>query len=779
MAAEVPDEPRGGEASDPSDGAGAIGVLGPVALLGDDAGRLGGPKQRLILAVLVREVGRVIPTDRLVAAVWGADADGSARRTLQVYVSRLRTALEGVASIAHRDGGYVLEVAEGSLDVARFEECVETGTALARDAPDEAAGQLRAALDLWRGPPFGDLASEAALSSEVTRLEQLRLRAFEELARIEIDRGRGERVVPRLRQLASEHPLREPLWSLLMLALYRSGRHGEALEAYGTVRHVLAEELGSDPSRDLQDLHTAILRQDPSLDRPDAHARRTSGAVGGPQPLEPLTEGRSAEEATGPARASAATPRSVAVLPFEVLGGSDDVSSLATGLHSDVLARLGRIPELTVISRTSVMSYRGTAKAASTIAAELGVGTVVEGLVQSAGQRFRLLVQLIDGPADVSRWSQTYDRELTTEDLFEVQSELAQDIAASLSAELEGADETFREGPQTRSLAAYRAAAEARQQLDLRTAPSFERAVELFEEAIDADPGYADAWVGLADALTLTEDYGYGDAEELFPRAEQAIERALALDPTSAPAHASLGLLRSADQDGPAAIRELERAIRLQPSYADAHNWHSWVSVLLGRGEAALASARRAVELNPLSAESIVNLALSCWATGRDERAISEARRSAQLSSWTTADFYAALSLYELGRLDEARVLLEPLHTREADQFSVAWALHGPDVMLALVLIGLDDHDAARDILSAIDPDAHPFAHGMVHLGLGDVEEAESSFERVESMGPWPTLATHHRFDRIWARIEGTRVRGALVDTAHRSWGMAPPDGDT
>lgn len=763
MSSEVP--PRPPDRDRPDSGlAGAISVLGPVVLVGDDVGQLGGPKQRLVLAVLVCSAGRVIPTDRLVDAVWGDDAEDSARRTLQVHVSKLRRALRDVASINHRDGGYVLELAEGTLDALRFDQGIQTGMALATDNQDRAAEHLRAALELWRGRPFGDLASEEALRSEVTHLEQLRLRAFEELARIEIDRARQHRVLTELRQLAADHPLREPLWRLLVLALYRSGRQGEALQAYATIRQTLAEQLGVDPSRDLQDLHTAILRQDPSLDPPTAPAAGSTDDQPGRQDHHRPV--------------STTTDRSVAVLPFDVFGEHEGVTSLALGLHSDLLARLGTIPELTVISRTSVMSYQGTDKAASTIAAELGVGTVVEGTVQSVGQRFRLLVQLVDAD-DASRWSQSYDRELTTEDLFTIQGELAQDIATSLSGALVAASTTVREEPPTRSLTAYRAAAEARQQLDLRTGPSFERAIELFEDAIDADPDYADAWVGLADALTLTEDYGYGEAEELFPRAEAAIQRALELDPRSAPAHASLGLLRSADQDGPAAIRELERAIRLQPSYADAHNWHSWVSVLLGRGEDALASARRAVELNPLSAESIVNLSLSSWATGRFDRAVAEGRRSAQLSSWTTADFYAGLGLYELGRLEEARLVLEPLRTPEQGKFTVPWAMHGPDAALALVLVGLDERAAARAILDEMDPGEHPFDRGMVQLALGERQEAAASLRRVEWMGPWPTLATHHQFDDVWSRIAGTEIHRELVQTAHRSWDLEPPDDST
>ncbi len=477
-------------------------------------------------------------------------------------------------------------------------------------------------------------------------------------------------------------------------------------------------------------------------------------------------------------RSHAAAPdanRSLAILPFEVVGG-EDAEFLAIGLHNDLLTELSKIPELTVISRTSVLGYRGTDEPIPRIARELNVGTVVEGAVQSAGRRVRLTVQLIDGIEDAHRWAESYDRLLTTENLFEIQSELTRQIAGSLHNELVAPQETTAEGPPTGDLDAYRLAAWGRQQFDLKTEEGFLRAIELFEEAVDLDPGYTDAWVGLADALALMEDYGYGDSEELLRRAQDAVDRALALDADSAGAHASLGLIHNTHQDGPASIRELERAISLRPGYADAHNWHSWVSLLIGRAREGLDSAARGVELDPLSPEPILNLSLSYTATGQPADGALEARRAAELSPFTSAHFCEGIARYELGDHDGARKVLEPLAVRAAGTLTVPWAGHGPDATLATSLVGLGATDEARAVLATIDADTDPFAAGLVLVALDEVERAAEVFGAVSEMSPWPCLAIHHYYGDVWRRIEDTDTHRDLLDAAYRSWNLDPPD---
>jgi len=469
---------------------------------------------------------------------------------------------------------------------------------------------------------------------------------------------------------------------------------------------------------------------------------------------------------------------SLAILPFDVLGPDDDPVFLAAGIHNDLLTALTKNPSLTVISRTSVMGYRQSDKPIPRIAHELNVRWIIEGAVQSAGNRVRMTVQLIDGTTDVHRWADYFDRELTTESLFEIQTELTKQISESLNAQFASSESPGDSGPATKSMEAYRLVTEGRMQFDRKTEEGFARAKELFQRAVDLDPDYAPAWVGLTDSLAMTADYGYGDRESLLEAAKTAVARALELMPDSAEAHTSLGLIAEGEHDAPTALREYERAIQLRPSHADAHNWHGWVSLVVARAERAMKSVSRSVELNPLSAEAVSNLALSHLALGDPELAIIEARRAADLSpGYTTATYYEALGRYDMGRFDEVVTLLTPLSLAVAGELAVSWASMVPDAALALAHIGTGDQGAARVVLATIDSEAHPFEAAMVRSGLGDLESAYQLFGRVEHTPYGPALAFHYHFRDIWKQLSDDPRYRDLADLVYRSWKMEPPPG--
>ena len=250
-----------------------------------DGGRLvelGGEKPRALLAILLLYRNQVVSVDRLIDELWGAAPPASAVRTLHGYVSRLRKALNGNgASAASPDGfgqgsgggalvtsgrGYVLRVAAGELDLERFRELVERGRdSLAAGSLEQAAEVLGEALGVWRGPPLADFAYEPFAQATIARLEELHLAAIEERVEADLGLGRARELVVELRDLAVRHPLQERLRGQLMLALYRSGRQAEALEAYQDFRRTLSEELGLEPGPGLQQLELAILSRDPTL----------------------------------------------------------------------------------------------------------------------------------------------------------------------------------------------------------------------------------------------------------------------------------------------------------------------------------------------------------------------------------------------------------------------------------------------------------------------------------------------------------------------------------
>jgi len=242
-------------------------ILGPLEVEQD--GRLlklGGSKQRALLAFLLLHANQVMPRDRLIDELWGGEAPETARTALQVHVSQLRKALDREAIITQAPG-YLIRVEAGALDLERFEELV----AEARGAdPATAAERLRAALALWRGVPLAEFDSVSFARTERARLEEQRLAVLEQRIEADLELGRHADLVRELEALVREHPLRERLRAQLMLALYRSGRQAEALEVYRSGRRLLDEELGLEPDDGLKRLEKAILTHDPSLEAPVA-----------------------------------------------------------------------------------------------------------------------------------------------------------------------------------------------------------------------------------------------------------------------------------------------------------------------------------------------------------------------------------------------------------------------------------------------------------------------------------------------------------------------------
>jgi YVTN family beta-propeller protein len=264
-------------------------LLGPLAV--EVQGRalaLGSGKQQALLAILLLHANEVVSRDRLIDDLWGERPPTSAAHSLEVYVSRLRKTLQpnaGEQVLLTQGGGYVLRVNPDQLDVTCFEQLFGEGRrALAADNYERAAERFAEALSLWRGPALGDLAYEQFAQTEIERLEEQRLAALEDKIDADLALGRHASMIGELEVLSGKHPLRERLRGQLMLALYRSGRQSEALEAYRATRQQLLDELGIDPSPALQRLERAILRQDPALE-----LRAPPVAVDDHAPVEPAS----------------------------------------------------------------------------------------------------------------------------------------------------------------------------------------------------------------------------------------------------------------------------------------------------------------------------------------------------------------------------------------------------------------------------------------------------------------------------------------------------------
>ena len=514
--------------------------------------------------------------------------------------------------------------------------------------------------------------------------------------------------------------------------------------------------------------------------------RWTSGApdaAAGPQQQTPASSGSAAGEArpaedarAGPESVDAPRPeldtRSVAVLPFDNLSGSAEAEPLANGLHDDLITALSKVAGLTVISRTSVRGYRGTDMRLPQIARELNVGTIVEGGVQSAGGRVRLNVQLIDARRDGHLWAETYDRQLSTENIFEIQSELAKRVVESMHAELTGRDRSRLEERPTDDLDAYRLYAEGLTGLDSRTEEGLRHALDRFKRAVERDPRYAPAWARLAEALLLSGFYVY-ELPDDAPEPEAAARRAVEMDPGLPEAHTALGIVHALRHEGLAAVRELERAVELGPSDAEAHIWLAWVHLVLGRAENALRTARRGADLNPHAPAVRVYLAEAWLANGEAGEALKEARRAREIQpGYGLAHFTEGVALYELGRpgeaesaLAEAMRLVPPRGTPSHAEVRA---------VLALVQVAAGDRAAAREQLARIESESEGgedgFPIGLIHAALGEMDRAFVEFGRVQRWESPATELIRYCFPEVLGSLRRDPRYEELLRDVDRGW---------
>src|SRR6266487_4454184 len=291
----------------------------------------------------------------------------------------------------------------------------------------------------------------------------------------------------------------------------------------------------------------------------------------------------------------------IAVLPFENLSNDREDAYFAEGIQDEILARLSKIADLKVISRTSTQKYKSAPDNLREIAKQLGVANVLEGSVQKAADQVRVNVQLINALNDTHLWGDIYDRKLT--DIFAVESDIAKTIADTLQAKLTGAEKQMIAAQPTSDTTAYELYLKGRLLWSKRGGDNIRQAIAFYEQAIERDPNYALAYAGLAEAYVLLPVYTGTAPQEAFPKAKTAALKALQLDDRLAEAHTALALLLHAgDFDISGSISEFQRAIAQNPNYATAHQWYgNGPLAARGRFDEAMAEGKRAAELDPLS----------------------------------------------------------------------------------------------------------------------------------------------------------------------------------
>jgi TolB-like protein/DNA-binding winged helix-turn-helix (wHTH) protein/Tfp pilus assembly protein PilF len=297
-------------------------------------------------------------------------------------------------------------------------------------------------------------------------------------------------------------------------------------------------------------------------------------------------------------RSAGGQVKAIAVLPLQNLSADPEQEYFAEGMTDELITDLAKIHPLRVISRTSVMRYKRTLKPIPEIAHDLNVDAVVEGTISRSAERVQIRVQLIDAQTDSHLWAETYERD--QRDALSLQNEVASAIARHINLELTPQRQTSLSSAGEPSFEAYSAYLKGRYEWNKRTPESLWKSIEYFEAAIKEDPNYALAHEGLAETYSVLSDYDVLTPKESYSKAKAEALRALELDDSLGPAHATLATVKEElEWDWPGADREFRRAIQLSPSYATAHQWYGEYLMRVGRVQEGLAEMQQAAELDP------------------------------------------------------------------------------------------------------------------------------------------------------------------------------------
>ena len=498
-------------------------------------------------------------------------------------------------------------------------------------------------------------------------------------------------------------------------------------------------------------------------------------------PVE-VTDAAEVEDAAASFEAIQTDTPSIAVLPFENRSDRKEDEFFVEGMHDDLLTSIAKIGSLKVISRTSVMEYAGVRdKKISEIARELGVANILEGGIQRAGNKVRINMQLIRAETDEHLWAENYDRELTIENLFDIQSEIAKAVAEALHAALSPDEQRRIETAATNNLDAYDAYLRGRQLMATREVVPLQESVDELRRDVELDSQFALAWVGLADAVSLMAVYGDEEPSDYYSVREEAINTALEIDPDLGEAYASLGALLDDQELVDDSEQAYRRAIELSPNYATAYHW---LSNSLGRSfrrsDEALVLAQKAQNFDPRSAIIGVNLAAAYHRLGDYDAAVQEARRVLQFDpgyagahrtlgnlNWDSGGLgqayldYAtasrldpasvgyqsnvAFALFSLGGIDEAAPIISSMQETAADSV---------DTKMILAYAGVPSGADISEQLLALRQSKNRYVRmtsGDFSAVIGDELAARDAFMSVveqdlQEPAAWPKIIDEFNF---------------------------------
>jgi TolB-like protein len=548
-----------------------LNVFGPFALVGPDGQQVDFPsrKAQALLAYLATERERKPTREQLATLLWSRTGEERARHNLRQALSKIRACC-GDLITAH--GGLVtLDTTACTVDVIEFERLV------ASDDPEE----LGRGLGLFRGELLEGYAPREAACEEWLLIARSRLRrlacdANDRYVRMLVEREHLEEAIAGLNRRLTIDPACEPAHALLMELLERTGRRSDALRQYQVCVAELRRDLNVEPGATTQALYQRIR---------DA----SSGPDGAPVP----------KTATHEPRATRARP-TVAVLPFENLADATD-DYFVDGIVEDLTTALSHFHSLQVIARGSSFHYRDRDLPDRQIADELDAQYLVRGSVQRSGERVRVHVRLLDAVAGPQLWGHRFDSRM--EDVFALQDEITSTLVAMLADKVESARlERTRAVPQER-LDAYDILLRGKEHHHRFTADDCKACIDLFEQAIERDPGYALAYSWLACGLGQAIVFDLDEPSSLVDRSQVAAERGLTLDENDAESHRVLAQIFLTRRDLNRSIRHQERALLLNPNDNESICSMGEILSYLGRHAEAEGWVRKSMRLNPYHPE--------------------------------------------------------------------------------------------------------------------------------------------------------------------------------
>jgi len=458
---------------------------------------------------------------------------------------------------------------------------------------------------------------------------------------------------------------------------------------------------------------------------------------------------------------SASTPiQSLAVLPLENLSHDPEQEYFADGMTEVLIADISQISALRVISRTSVMGYKGAKKPLPEVARALNVDALVEGSILRSGDRVRITVQLIEAKSDRHLWAKSYERDL--KDVLVLQNEVARAIAGEIRVALTPQERSRLRTQRAIDPEALNAYLIGRRYLDEGSPEGLQKAIKYFHDALDKEPRYALAYTGIADYYSILPFYSRLAPKDAFPQAKAAVTKALEIDEGLAEAHASLAyVLAYYDWDWKGAEREFKRALELNPSYASAHHSYSRYLAARGRLEEATTEIERAQELDPLEILLKANKAMLAYFGGRYDQAISELQVTLELNPdfpvaiWGLGLSYEQKGMFEkaLASMQKATGLSPSLNFKAS--LGHTYAAAGKRREVQSVIDALAEQSKQRYV------PAYYFA--LIYVGLGDKDRAfhwlEKAFEERS------TLLAYLRLD---PRLAGLRSDPRFADLIRR-----------